>query len=114
MNPVSHREGHHNGVDIAAPAGTPIKAPASGILEKVDYQGDGAGHYVILRHGDGTRSKYFHMQQQSPLEEGARISAGQVIGRVGSTGRSTGPHLHYELWKDGRVLDPRRHKLRDT
>lgn len=113
VNPVTHQSGYHNGIDIAAPAGTPIQAPASGAVVRNGYQEDGAGNYLVVRHGDGSESKYFHMQQRSPHKEGDRVQAGEVLGRVGSTGRSTGPHLHYEIWKDGRVLDPRRHKLKD-
>lgn len=107
INPVTGEAGAHNGIDIPAPAGTPIVARAAGIVSRVDYQAGGAGNYVVLDHGNGIETKYFHMQDRSPLIVGQRVSDGDVLGRVGSTGRSTGPHLHYELWENGRVRDPR-------
>lgn len=113
INPVTGKAGEHRGIDIAAPAGTPIRAPASGTVEKVAYQEGGAGHYLELRHDDGSKSRYFHMQSRPNLDEGARINEGDTIGRVGSTGRSTAPHLHYELWKDGRPVDPEQFTLKD-
>lgn len=112
-HPITGERKQHNGIDIAAPAGTPIHAPASGVVASNDFQKGGAGNYVTLRHDDGSESKYLHMQQRSPLEVGSRIEAGATIGRVGSTGSSTGPHLHYELWKDGAPVDPRSYGLKD-
>lgn len=113
IDPITGQQGRHNGIDIAAAAGTPIRPTASGTVVKNDYQVGGAGNYVVLRHDDGSQSKYFHMQSRSKLDEGDRVEAGSVIGLVGSTGKSTGPHLHYELWKDGSPVDPRRHQLKD-
>lgn len=108
VDPISGGRRQHNGLDIPAAAGTPIIARGAGVVSKVEFQAGGAGNYVVIDHPDGTQSKYFHMQSRSPLEEGQSVSAGQQIGQVGSTGRSTGPHLHYELWRDGRPVDPRR------
>jgi conjugal transfer mating pair stabilization protein TraG len=113
IHPITGRPDHHNGVDIAAAAGTEIRAPASGTVLRNDFQANGAGNYVVLGHADGSESKYFHMQNRSDLEVGSKVSAGEVVGQVGSSGRATGPHLHYELWKDGAPVDPRRHELRD-
>ena len=114
IDPVTGEPGrHHRGVDIAAPAGTEIRAPASGQVIRNDFQANGAGNYVVLQHGDGSQSKYFHMQDRSAFQVGSTVQAGAVIGRVGSTGKSTGSHLHYELWKDGAPVDPRRFQLRN-
>ena len=112
VDPITGRPGQHKGIDIAAAAGTAIRAPASGVVSRNSFQEGGAGNYVVLRHSDGSESKYFHMQSRSPLEEGAMVEAGAIIGQVGSTGHSTGPHLHYELWRDGRPVDPRRYGLK--
>lgn len=115
IDPVTGQPGHHHrGVDIAAALGTEIRAPASGRVVKNDFQGGGAGNYLVLQHGDGSQSKYFHMQDRSAFPVGSNVEAGSVLGRVGSTGKSTGPHLHYELWKDGRPVDPKRFQLRNA
>lgn len=113
VDPITGQSGHHNGIDIAAAAGTEIRAPASGTVLRNDYQENGAGNYVVLGHSDGSQSKYFHMQHRSQYPVGSTVSAGDVLGQVGSTGRSTGPHLHYELWKDGAPVDPKRHQLQE-
>ena len=114
IDPVTGAPGqHHRGVDIASPAGTEIRAPASGRVVKNDFQAGGAGNYLVLEHSDGSQSKYFHMQSRSGFAVGSDVEAGATIGRVGSTGKSTGPHLHYELWKDGVPVDPRRFQLRN-
>ena len=112
VDPISGERRQHNGLDIPAAAGTPVIARGAGVVSKVEFQAGGAGNYVVIDHPDGTQSKYFHMQSRSPLEEGQSVSAGQQIGQVGSTGRSTGPHLHYELWRDGQPVDPRRFGFR--
>ena len=115
VDPVTGQPGHHHrGVDIAQRAGTPIPAPASGRVVKNDFQANGAGNYIVLEHGDGSLSKYFHMQDRSRFPVGSTIQEGEILGRVGSSGKSTGPHLHYELWKDGAPVDPRRFQLRNA
>lgn len=101
------RPGHmHKGVDFAAPRGTAIQAIMDGKVIKNTYEANGAGYHVDIQNADGSISKYFHMNGKSPLKVGSRIRAGQVIGQVGSTGHSTGPHLHLELWKNGKAVDP--------
>lgn len=111
INPVTGEAGTHNGIDIPAAAGTPIVAKASGTVSRVDYQAGGAGNYIVVDHGNGIETKYFHMQDRSAFEAGQKVSEGDVLGSVGSTGRSTGPHLHYELWENGQVRDPRRFRI---
>lgn len=108
VNPVTGEFGAHNGIDIPAARGTPIILQAGGIVERVDFQARGAGNYVVINHGNGVVSKYFHMAERSSLVPGSRVSAGDVVGSVGSTGRSSGNHLHYEIWRDGAPVDPRR------
>jgi len=112
VNHVTGEAGQHNGIDIPAPRGTPIVLQAGGTVERVDFQAGGAGNYVVINHGNGVLSKYFHMDARSPLVPGSQVSAGDVVGRVGSTGRSTGSHLHYEIWNDGSPVDPRRFTFR--
>jgi murein DD-endopeptidase MepM/ murein hydrolase activator NlpD len=98
-DPIDGGIRHHSGVDIAVPAGTPVKAIAAG---RVVFSGPrgGYGNLVVLAHPDGSHSVYGHNSQLS-VREGEEVAAGAVIALSGSTGRSTGPHLHFELWKDG-------------
>lgn len=97
----------HNGVDFAAKAGTPIFPMGAGRVVKVDKTGSGpSGIHVIVDHGDGTTSSYSHMNG-TDLEVGDVVSPDTKLGGVGSTGRSTGPHLHMVVKKDGKVVDPR-------
>lgn len=88
--------GWHNGIDIAAPANTPIKAAADGTAIVVK-NGDGLGNYVAIRHTDGKASVYGHMIKWPSVKQGATVKKGQIIGYVGSTGLSTGNHLHFTL-----------------
>ena len=101
----------HTGVDWAAPLGTPIYASGNGIIEKVGWE-SGYGKYVRIRHSNGYETAYGHMTAFArSTQPGARVRQGQVIGYVGSTGLSTGPHLHYEILVNGRFVDPLRVKL---
>jgi murein DD-endopeptidase MepM/ murein hydrolase activator NlpD len=101
----------HTGVDWATPYGTPIFASGNGIVEKVGLEG-GYGKYVRLKHNNGYETAYGHMSAFAKgLEPGKRVRQGQVIGFVGSTGQSTGPHVHYEILVNGRFVDPMRIKL---
>jgi murein DD-endopeptidase MepM/ murein hydrolase activator NlpD len=83
-------------VDIPAPSGTPIKAAKSGVVIISGY-GSSYGNYVVIAHGDGTRTLYAH-QSSRAVSAGDSVSQGQTIGYVGSTGSSTGNHLHFEIW----------------
>jgi murein DD-endopeptidase MepM/ murein hydrolase activator NlpD len=94
----------HAGIDFGAPWGAPIFAVNDGMVAFAGRHG-GHGNYVRLEHGGGIGTGYAHMSRIS-VAPGARVSAGQVIGYVGSTGLSTGPHLHYELYRNGRTVDP--------
>jgi murein DD-endopeptidase MepM/ murein hydrolase activator NlpD len=101
----------HTGVDWATSYGTPIFSSGNGIVEKVGPEG-GYGKYVRIRHNNGYETAYGHMSAYAKgLEPGKRVRQGQVIGFVGSTGMSTGPHVHYEILVNGRFVDPMRVKL---
>jgi len=101
----------HTGVDWAAPSGTPIYASGNGVVEKVGWE-SGYGKYIRVRHNNGYETAYGHMTAYARgMNEGTRVRQGQVIGFVGSTGLSTGSHLHYEILVNGRFVDPMRIKL---
>ena len=101
----------HTGVDWAAPTGTPIYASGNGTVEKEGWE-SGYGKYIRIRHTNGYETAYGHMSAFARgIEEGKRVRQGQVIGFVGSTGLSTGSHLHYEILVNGRFIDPMRIKL---
>jgi murein DD-endopeptidase MepM/ murein hydrolase activator NlpD len=98
------RHGHsHQGQDLSAAEGTPVVAPRGGLVEAVQYQAAGAGHYVVLDSDDEDHDYVFmHLKTGSiTVDEGERVRTGQVIGEVGNTGSSTGPHLHFEIWVGG-------------
>ena len=94
----------HNGVDMAAPAGTPVYAAKSGKVTAAGW-GSQAGNYVSINHGDGFASIYMHMTHYI-VSVGTYVSAGQVIGYVGSTGLSTGNHLHFGISYNGTYVNP--------
>jgi len=101
----------HTGVDWATAYGTPIFASGNGVLEKVGLEG-GYGKYIRIKHNNGYETAYGHMSAFAKgMEIGKRVRQGQVIGFVGSTGMSTGPHVHYEILVNGRFVDPMRIKL---
>lgn len=105
-HPISGDMRMHKGVDLAAPAGTPIYAVADGV---VSFQGDksGYGNFLEIDHNPTLQTAYAHLQGFAPgLREGARVRRGQIIGYVGSTGRSTGAHLHFETRMNGQAVDP--------
>ncbi|HWP66503.1 MAG TPA: M23 family metallopeptidase [Candidatus Limnocylindria bacterium] len=104
-SPWGGRIEHHGGIDIGAPMGVPVESPAPGKVI-VAATGGGLGKHVKLDHGNGVRSVYGHLSRID-VKPGARVAKGEVIGLVGSTGRSTGPHLHYEVRVDGKRVDPR-------
>ncbi len=94
----------HAGVDIPGPTGTEVYATADGMVERAGWNG-GYGNLVELNHGRGVQTRYGHLSRIL-VAPGARVKRGQLIARVGSTGRSTGPHLHYEVRLDGRAVNP--------
>jgi murein DD-endopeptidase MepM/ murein hydrolase activator NlpD len=98
-DPIDGTVRHHNGVDIAVPCGTKVKAIAAGRIVESGPHG-GYGNLVAIKHDDGMLSMYGH-NSHLEVAAGDRVEAGQTIALSGSTGRSTGPHLHFELWKNG-------------
>ena len=96
----------HSGEDIGAPSGTPILAADSGIATVIPDNGNGYGNYVIINHGGGRTTLYAHMSGFA-VSNGASVTQGQTIGYVGSTGNSTGPHLHFEVRVNGATTDPK-------
>lgn len=95
----------HTGLDIAAPTGTTIHAAASGTVSMVKYQGGSYGNYLMINHGNGVQTLYAHCTSLL-VSEGQTVSQGQAIATVGSTGNSTGPHLHLEIRVNGTTLNP--------
>ncbi|WP_254434742.1 peptidoglycan DD-metalloendopeptidase family protein [Magnetospirillum sp. UT-4] len=96
----------HKGIDFGVPAGTPIQAAGDGVIEMAGFNG-AYGNYVRIRHGNGFGTAYAHMSRIGQgIQRGRRVAQGQIIGFVGSTGRSTGPHLHYEILKGTAQLNP--------
>lgn len=105
MHPIYRRQRFHNGLDAAAPQGAPVRAMADGTVAISAYRG-GYGHLVAIDHGDGFTTLYAHLSKRD-VEVGDEVTAGSTIGRIGSTGASTGPHLHFEVRIAGVPVDPR-------
>ncbi len=104
-HPILGYRRFHRGLDIAARSGTPILAPTDGQVARAGW-GGGYGNVVELRHAGGLSTRFGHMSRIA-VSGGQRVRQGQVIGYVGSTGLSTGPHLHYEMYRNGQLIDPR-------
>ncbi len=104
-DPFTGARTFHTGIDLAAPQGTPVKATLEGKVATTGYS-PVYGNYVILTHDGGYQSLYAHLSVIS-TERGKRVSQGSVVGKVGNTGYSTGSHLHFSLYKNGRMIDPR-------
>ena len=94
----------HTGIDITMPRGTPLHATADGVVSFADRSG-GNGNIVVIEHGHGLTSVYAHNSRNS-VKPGQTVKRGDIIAYSGSTGVSTGPHLHYEVWRDGKSIDP--------
>ena len=105
MHPVYGGWRMHHGVDLSAPTGTPIIASRSGVINSVGFEAGGAGNYVNIDHKDGFVTRYMHMTHYI-VAPGQYVYAGQVIGYCGSTGASTGPHLHFGIYYNGASVDP--------
>ncbi len=106
LHPVTRKVRPHHGVDYAAPTGTPVYSVADGVIVSKGFNG-AAGHMIKVKHPGNLMSGYLHLSRYAKgISVGTRVSQGQVIGYVGSTGRSTGPHLDFRLWKNGTAIDP--------
>ncbi|MGB1040030.1 MAG: M23 family metallopeptidase [Flavobacteriales bacterium] len=95
----------HSGLDFTAPTGSSIYASGDGVVETMEYSTGGYGNHVIINHGFGYKSHYAHMSEFK-TRVGKKVKRGELIGLVGSTGKSTAPHLHYEVIKNGNKIDP--------
>lgn len=104
IHPITHQPDFHEGLDISAAIGAPITAPADGVVVFADREA-GYGKVLKISHGYGFTTLYAHLDRFS-VKPGQRLTRGQVIARVGLTGRTSGPHLHYEVWKDGERQNP--------
>jgi murein DD-endopeptidase MepM/ murein hydrolase activator NlpD len=104
-DPFTKARKMHEGMDFTAKKGTPIFATGDGVITHADDRASGYGNHVVIRHGYGYETLYAHLSKYN-CRAGQRIKRGDIIGYVGSTGRSEGPHLHYEVHKDGRVVNP--------
>ncbi|MGI8704553.1 MAG: M23 family metallopeptidase [Sphingomicrobium sp.] len=104
-DPFRKASAMHAGIDLSGPVGTPIYATADGTVARAGWNSGGYGNLIEIDHGRGIVTRYAHLSKMS-VNEGDRISRGQMIGRMGSTGRSTGSHLHYEVRIDDRPVNP--------
>jgi murein DD-endopeptidase MepM/ murein hydrolase activator NlpD len=95
----------HPGIDLAAPLGTPVYATADGIVDRSEWNDGGYGNLIEIDHGQGIQTRYGHLSQRI-AQAGETVRRGDLIGLMGSTGRSTGSHLHYEVRVAGRAIDP--------
>jgi murein DD-endopeptidase MepM/ murein hydrolase activator NlpD len=110
-HPISGFNKMHKGVDFAAPIGTPIYAGGNGIIEMLGVNG-GYGKYIRIRHNNEYKTAYAHLSSyKKGISKGVRVNQGDIIGYVGSTGRSTGPHLHYEIIYQNKQINPLKLKL---
>ena len=105
VHPISGVYKLHNGADLAAYQGTKIYASRSGVVTTAAYNAGGYGNYVVINHGDGYSTLYGHMTHYC-VSAGQYVSQGEVIGYVGSTGNSTGPHLHFTVYYNGNTINP--------
>ncbi len=103
-HPVDGRPHFHSGIDVAAARGSEVVSPAAGEVVETG-SGGASGRYLRVRHGDGTVSSYAHLERID-VREGDRIEGGQILGTVGTTGRTTGPHLHLSVLREGSAIDP--------
>ena len=111
LHPILHISRPHEGIDVSAPMGAPIVAPAAGRVIRVAVE-RGYGNVLEIDHGHGLVTKYAHCKRIL-VRPGQRVTRGQVVAAVGNSGLSTGPHLHYEIHQNGRVVDPLNYVLPD-
>lgn len=106
-HPILKYSRPHHGVDYAAPAGTPVYAIGQGVVTRKGFQGGGAGNFLYIKHNSTYTTAYMHLQKFAPgIREGSKVSQGELIGYVGSTGLSTGAHLDFRFFKGGQPVNP--------
>jgi murein DD-endopeptidase MepM/ murein hydrolase activator NlpD len=107
VNPISGRAEFHRGIDLSVPEGTPILATANGIVSFPGWT-DSGGNVIVVEHGHGYSTYYAH-NKTNAVEIGQRVKRGEVIGYAGATGHATGSHVHYEIWRDDRAVNPQKY-----
>lgn len=112
IDPMSGERSFHSGVDIAGSPGSPVRATADGVVS-LSGRTEKSGNVVVLEHGCGFRTIYAH-NKKNMVKVGQKVKRGDIISYLGSTGKSTGPHVHYEVWKDGRAVDAEQYLKRRT
>jgi len=112
VHPILHFARPHEGIDVAAPMGAEIEAPAAGIVTDVKWE-DGYGNFLTIDHGYGVVTRYAHCSKIL-VARGTRVKRGQKIALVGATGLATGPHLHYEVWVNGKPVNPLKYVMPDA
>jgi murein DD-endopeptidase MepM/ murein hydrolase activator NlpD len=112
VHPLLHLARPHEGIDVAAPMGAEIEAPAAGLVTDVKWE-DGYGNLLTIDHGYGLVTRYAHCSKILVVR-GQRVKRGQKIALVGSTGLSTGPHVHYDVWVNGHAVDPKKFVMPDA
>lgn len=112
VHPILHLARPHEGIDVTAPMGADIEAPAAGIVTEVRWV-EGYGNMLTIDHGYGLVTRYAHCSKIL-VARGTRVKRGQVVAKIGSTGLSTGPHLHYEVWVNGKPVNPLKYVLPDA
>jgi len=111
IDPFTRKKTFHPGIDISGPKGTPVYAPANGVVVYKGFKG-GLGNLLEINHGNGIKTRYGHLNKFN-VAKGRRVKRGDLIGYVGSSGRSTGPHLHFEIRKVSNAIDPMRYIVED-
>lgn len=104
-DPFTRRTSFHSGIDIAGSSGSPVYATAEGTVTSTGYDRS-KGNYILINHTGGLKTQYMHLSKIT-VKQGQKVEKGEVIGKMGSTGRSTGTHLHYEVIKNGRTVNPK-------
>jgi murein DD-endopeptidase MepM/ murein hydrolase activator NlpD len=112
VDPLNGETAFHSGIDISCSSGSPVRATADGIVSHSGWTQEG-GFVVVLEHGYGFSTIYAH-DETNTVRVGEKVKRGDIIGYAGSTGRSTGPHVHYEVWKAGKAVDPQQSLFRTT
>ena len=110
ISPFSDRKELHQGLDIATRPGEEVVAPANGVVRKVGYE-PGMGQVVVINHGYGVVTSYAHLRKNPPVKAAQKVRRGDVIGYVGMSGKTTGPHLHYSVSVNGRYMNPRKYLM---
>ncbi len=112
LHPIHETREMHVGLDLVADIGTHVRATGQGVIKKVDHKQKGYGVNIIVDHGHGYKTRYAHLNEVT-VQEGGKVDRGDTIGRIGNTGTSTGPHLHYEVIHNGKPVNPANYLFND-